>query len=118
RDDRSPTTPATRAKGASGGGGGIRTHGPREGPAVFKTAAFDRSATPPRPRILAAADGSLTPLGTGPARPSYAEFTPHRQRRPCLLVRGCGQSGPKVDKNGPLGLDFHLRHRAAQCRPR
>ncbi len=30
----------------SGGGGGIRTHGPR-GTAVFKTAAFDHSATPP-----------------------------------------------------------------------
>src|SRR4029079_16658316 len=30
-----------------GGGGGIRTHGPRERPAVFKTAALDRSATPP-----------------------------------------------------------------------
>ena len=31
-----------------GGGGGIRTHGRREPSAVFKTAAFDRSATPPR----------------------------------------------------------------------
>ena len=30
-----------------GGGGRIRTHGPREGTTVFKTAAFDHSATPP-----------------------------------------------------------------------
>ena len=31
----------------SGGGGGIRTPGTRERPTVFKTAAFDHSATPP-----------------------------------------------------------------------
>ncbi len=31
----------------SGGGGGIRTPGTREDPAVFKTAAIDHSATPP-----------------------------------------------------------------------
>src|SRR5262245_8603223 len=30
------------------GGGGIRTRGPRERTPVFKTGAFDRSATPPR----------------------------------------------------------------------
>ena len=29
------------------GGGGIRTRGPRERTPVFKTGAFDRSATPP-----------------------------------------------------------------------
>ncbi len=31
----------------NGGEGGIRTHGPREGTTVFKTAAFDHSATSP-----------------------------------------------------------------------
>jgi hypothetical protein len=31
-----------------GGEGGIRTHGPRKRTAVFKTAAFDHSATSPR----------------------------------------------------------------------
>ena len=31
----------------AGGGGGIRTHEPRKELAVFKTAAIDRSATPP-----------------------------------------------------------------------
>jgi hypothetical protein len=30
-----------------GGEGGIRTHGPREGTPVFKTGAFNRSATSP-----------------------------------------------------------------------
>ncbi len=30
-----------------GGGGRIRTYGPRKGTTVFKTAAFDHSATPP-----------------------------------------------------------------------
>src|SRR6185369_3870419 len=33
--------------GAASGGGGIRTRGPRERTPVFKTGAFDRSATPP-----------------------------------------------------------------------
>ncbi len=33
---------------ASGGGGRIRTHEPREGLTVFKTAAIDHSATPPK----------------------------------------------------------------------
>ena len=36
------------SKKISGGGGRIRTHGPREGSTVFKTAAIDHSATPPR----------------------------------------------------------------------
>ncbi len=35
------------------GGGGIRTRGPRERTPVFKTGAFDRSATPPRRRPYA-----------------------------------------------------------------
>jgi hypothetical protein len=33
------------------GGGGIRTPGDREASTVFKTAAFDHSATPPVDRI-------------------------------------------------------------------
>ena len=33
--------------GSGNGGGGIRTRGPRERTPVFKTGAFDRSATPP-----------------------------------------------------------------------
>jgi hypothetical protein len=33
--------------GHGGGGSGIRTHGTLSGPATFKVAAFDRSATPP-----------------------------------------------------------------------
>src|SRR6188768_620339 len=37
-----------------GGGGGIRTHGPRERTPVFKTGAFNRSATPPGVRIARA----------------------------------------------------------------
>lgn len=35
----------------SGGGGGIRTPGAREGSTVFKTAAFNHSATPPAGRV-------------------------------------------------------------------
>ena len=37
-----------RSRGLSGGGGGIRTHGRRKPTPVFKTGAFDHSATPPR----------------------------------------------------------------------
>ena len=41
-------TPYDKARlRAHGGGGGIRTHGSREGTPVFKTGAFDHSATPP-----------------------------------------------------------------------
>ena len=36
-----------KMKDVSGGGGGIRTHEPREELAVFKTAAIVHSATPP-----------------------------------------------------------------------
>ena len=36
-----------KVKDVCGGGGGIRTHEPRKELAVFKTAAIDRSATPP-----------------------------------------------------------------------
>lgn len=32
----------------NGGGGGIRTHGTREGTTVFKTAPINRSGTPPK----------------------------------------------------------------------
>src|SRR5439155_14090212 len=57
RTQRTPTsTRPNRAKSPAsqpqrrsqvGGGGGIRTRGPRERTPVFKTGAFDRSATPP-----------------------------------------------------------------------
>src|SRR4051794_3218747 len=42
---RSPAQPDLAPRS---GGGGIRTRGPRERTPVFKTGAFDRSATPPR----------------------------------------------------------------------
>ncbi len=38
---------------ASGGGGGIRTHGGLSPTSVFKTGALNRSATPPVPTGLA-----------------------------------------------------------------
>jgi hypothetical protein len=46
---RGPKTPPTPdARRASGGGGGIRTHGSLSTTPVFKTGALNRSATPPR----------------------------------------------------------------------
>jgi hypothetical protein len=44
---RPKTVREKRFSRASGGGGGIRTHGGREPSLVFKTSAFDHSATPP-----------------------------------------------------------------------
>src|SRR4051794_13987720 len=43
---RSDAAHAATPRGS--GGGGIRTHGPRERTPVFKTGAIDHSATPPR----------------------------------------------------------------------
>ncbi len=39
--------PSLKLRRDESGGGGIRTPGPREGTSVFKTDAFDHSATPP-----------------------------------------------------------------------
>src|SRR5919205_4470758 len=48
------------------GGGGIRTPGPgRPGTAVFKTAAFDRSATPPESRLAARRRAKAAPTSRG-----------------------------------------------------
>src|SRR5205823_10520446 len=46
RGTRRGSTPSKKSR-VYGGGGGIRTHGSLAASAVFKTAAFDRSATPP-----------------------------------------------------------------------
>src|SRR6188768_981993 len=59
---------------ASGGEGGIRTHGPREGTPVFKTGAFNRSATSPggaqwadeRGRRLVETPRGVQPKGQAP----------------------------------------------------
>ena len=41
-----------RVSELDGGGGGIRTPGTRKGTTVFKTVAFDHSATPPGGRVM------------------------------------------------------------------
>jgi hypothetical protein len=41
-------TSVNGAGSVSGGGGGIRTHGPREGTTVFETVPIDHSGTPPQ----------------------------------------------------------------------
>src|SRR4051812_14695287 len=45
------TARVNRRRAARSGGGGIRTRGPRRRTPVFKTGAFDRSATPPRASV-------------------------------------------------------------------
>ena len=57
----------------SGGGGGIRTHGTRKRPTVFKTAAFDHSATPPTGE--AGASWNLASLAEGHVITSLAKMT-------------------------------------------
>ena len=52
----------------SGGEGGIRTPGPREGSTDFESAPFGRSGTSPWPRIIQA--GSTLPERCAPARPA------------------------------------------------
>src|SRR3954466_15925345 len=47
---------------AGHGGGGIRTRGPRERTPVFKTGAFDRSATPPDRRTVCPMPETAVPL--------------------------------------------------------
>src|SRR5258705_13475670 len=80
------------------GGGGIRTRGPRERTPVFKTGAFDRSATPPgrRNSVRGGAGRSPRSLYTGAAHPrrggraaegtrllsEYGVHTPSRVRIP------------------------------------
>jgi hypothetical protein len=45
------SSPATVFAGATGGGGGIRTHGTLSRTSVFKTGALNHSATPPTPLL-------------------------------------------------------------------
>ena len=46
----------------NGGEGGIRTHGTRKGTTVFKTVAFNRSATSPQNRLELFALGAFNKL--------------------------------------------------------
>ena len=50
--------------GAAGGEGGIRTPGPRKESTVFKTVAFDRSATSPRWNPVYLANSACSVRGT------------------------------------------------------
>ncbi len=56
----------------SGGGGGIRTPGEPKPTAVFKTAAIDHSATPPRRGIVGAGAPAASRGAVGPARAAPA----------------------------------------------
>ena len=73
---------------AIGGGGGIRTHGPRERTPVFKTGAFNRSATPPGVRI---------------ARASYWKARFRSRARHPIRVHGAKSSASANSGHGFLG---------------
>src|SRR5690606_1525114 len=78
-----------------GGEGGIRTPGPGDRPTVFKTAAFDRSATSPW-RLLChcRSDLELGPrrvTGFGPAGPPWPDHTRRRAGwKPARSLGACG----------------------------
>jgi hypothetical protein len=59
-----------------GGGGGIRTHGPRERTPVFKTGAFNRSATPPGDADCA----RNLPKSRRPVQPDGIRASAHQSR--------------------------------------
>ncbi len=88
------------------GGGGIRTRGPRERTPVFKTGAFDHSATPPDGFNLScrAESSGLLDLGRHRATPAHRLSRPEltRLNTECEACRGqgakqgthtCGASG-------------------------
>ena len=70
----------------AGGGGGIRTPGTLSGTAVFKTAAFNRSATPPREKVYAGTDGRRGAVGIHPRGWPKTSLTP--PPRAATLSRG------------------------------
>src|SRR6266581_3268988 len=74
-----------RTRRLAGGGGGIRTHERRKPLPVFKTGAFNRSATHPSPEI-----GYLVTRHTarkGGLAPQNSRSGCCRTRRPDLLIK-------------------------------
>ncbi len=71
----------------NGGGGEIRTHEGREPLAVFKTAAFNRSATPPDADALRAGEVDSTANSGERRRSATAQLCPQRG----------GERGRRVD---------------------
>src|ERR1044072_8470986 len=87
------------------GGGGIRTHGTRQGPAVFKTAPFDRSGTPPASNLRALLAGSQVLLVRYPKADEGAPVKKRTKRG--LVVGGAalaivGGGGAAVAARGDL----------------
>ena len=88
--------PFPNSVSSSGGGGRIRTFGGREPSAVFKTAALDRSATPPE---SASSRPAAAPAATAPARCE----SPHiRHPRPAIKreIAGFGARPPPAPPGG------------------
>jgi hypothetical protein len=69
---------------SSGGGGGIRTHGTREGTTVFETVPIDHSGTPPQGSPPGTGSAKL-----GPSRARRSEPDPaHRPNRRPSVIKG------------------------------
>ncbi len=118
----------------SGGEGGIRTPGPREGSTDFESAPFGRSGTSPWPRIIQA--GSTLPEGCASARPalgarvggcqpqvlSWEAMTWTSQRgsvggsTPCAFVGGSASGGSRRTSTVSEGVRPR-RSRGGRVRP-
>ena len=74
------------------GGEGIRTPGTVAGTAVFKTAAFDHSATPPSTSVCS----SFSTTWTSPDRRFGRSFTSYSRSYPAPLPNTCTASRIKA----------------------
>ena len=92
-----------------GGGGRIRTHGTREGTTVFKTAAFNHSATPPLSPIIyrfssrSGESGGLARRATGGRR--RRTLTVRRGGRRSATQSGRVLSSLRSDEGGNAAVE-------------
>ena len=97
--------PSNHSVKVSGGEGGIRTHGTREGSTVFETAPFDHSGT--SPRSVGGERGGYTAAGRS-ARGTCEDF------RSCSGDDGFRQGQPAVplSKAAPMAFSRLLKNSA------
>ena len=91
---QSPGVCVGQTRRSGNGGGGIRTRGPLARTPVFKTGAFDHSATPPGrhgldpSRVRPGLAGRLSPIGRASCRPGAPIHWPNSRRRGGRVAEG------------------------------
>ena len=88
--------------GASGGGGGIRTHGGLSPPTVFKTVAIDHSATPPGQRSPMRSNSILKELKCDGSPPSGFSKAKHAVN----IGRGLFDHCPRIKITAMVSADL------------